>query len=203
MVVPARGKALVPTDLSIAIPEGTYARIAPRSGLALKYSIDVGAGVVDADYCGPLGVILFNHSDADFVVKPGDRIAQIGGVTRGEDTEHLESILVQLRLGEQLGSPAACPAPASPRRRTPRPWTSKIAQSCTSKITSQASPAASPASVPAGLYGGRSSAVDMASPKSQSFTTPRSSPPTRDVGGLEMLRWTMRAPTRRASSWRP
>ncbi|KAG2546947.1 deoxyuridine 5'-triphosphate nucleotidohydrolase-like [Panicum virgatum] len=77
MVVPARGKALVPTDLSIAIPEGTYARIAPRSGLALKHSIDVGAGVIDADYRGPVGVILFNHSDADFAVKPGDRIAQM------------------------------------------------------------------------------------------------------------------------------
>jgi len=118
MVVPAGGKALVPTDLSIAIPEGTYARIgerpfpfpfprsflcsaigaprlfapqvfdempvrsvcpfaAPRSGLALKHSIDVGAGVIDADYRGPVGVILFNHSDADFAVKPGDRIAQM------------------------------------------------------------------------------------------------------------------------------
>ncbi|KAL6593794.1 hypothetical protein ACP70R_048695 [Stipagrostis hirtigluma subsp. patula] len=76
-VVPARGKALVATDLSIAIPEGTYARIAPRSGLALKHSIDVGAGVIDADYRGPVGVILFNHSDTDFAVKPGDRIAQM------------------------------------------------------------------------------------------------------------------------------
>ncbi|KAL5219359.1 hypothetical protein ABZP36_020043 [Zizania latifolia] len=76
-VVPARGKAMVPTDLSVAIPEGTYARIAPRSGLALKHSIDVGAGVIDADYRGPVGVILFNHSDVDFIVKPGDRIAQM------------------------------------------------------------------------------------------------------------------------------
>ncbi|CAL5383589.1 unnamed protein product [Camellia sinensis] len=75
--VPARGKALVPTDLSIAIPQGTYARIAPRSGLAWKHSIDVGAGVIDADYRGPVGVILFNHSDADFEVKVGDRIAQL------------------------------------------------------------------------------------------------------------------------------
>uniref|UniRef100_A0A5B7C2I1 Deoxyuridine 5'-triphosphate nucleotidohydrolase n=1 Tax=Davidia involucrata TaxID=16924 RepID=A0A5B7C2I1_DAVIN len=75
--VPARGKALVPTDLSIAIPEGTYARIAPRSGLAWKHSIDVGAGVIDADYRGPVGVILFNHSDVDFEVKVGDRIAQL------------------------------------------------------------------------------------------------------------------------------
>ncbi|KAF9620346.1 hypothetical protein IFM89_011081 [Coptis chinensis] len=75
--VPARGKALVPTDLSIAIPEGTYARIAPRSGLAWKHSINVGAGVIDADYRGPVGVILFNHSDVDFEVKTGDRIAQM------------------------------------------------------------------------------------------------------------------------------
>ncbi|KAL5708946.1 dUTP diphosphatase [Ranunculus cassubicifolius] len=75
--VPARGKALIPTDLSIAIPEGTYARIAPRSGLAWKHSIDVGAGVIDADYRGPVGVILFNHSDVDFEIKQGDRIAQL------------------------------------------------------------------------------------------------------------------------------
>ncbi|KAH6780556.1 DUTP-PYROPHOSPHATASE-LIKE 1 [Perilla frutescens var. hirtella] len=75
--VPARGKALVPTDLAIAVPQGTYARIAPRSGLAWKHSIDVGAGVVDADYRGPVGVILFNHSDVDFQVKAGDRIAQL------------------------------------------------------------------------------------------------------------------------------
>lgn len=75
--VPARGKALIPTDLSIAVPEGTYARIAPRSGLTWKHSIDVGAGVIDADYRGPVGVILFNHSDVDFEVKLGDRIAQL------------------------------------------------------------------------------------------------------------------------------
>ncbi|XP_015884627.3 deoxyuridine 5'-triphosphate nucleotidohydrolase-like [Ziziphus jujuba] len=75
--VPARGKALVPTDLSIAVPEGTYARIAPRSGLAWKHTIDVGAGVIDADYRGPVGVILFNHSDVDFEVKVGDRVAQL------------------------------------------------------------------------------------------------------------------------------
>ncbi|XP_065880458.1 deoxyuridine 5'-triphosphate nucleotidohydrolase [Euphorbia lathyris] len=75
--VPAKGKALVPTDLSIAVPEGTYARIAPRSGLAWKYFIDVGAGVIDADYRGPVGVILFNHYDTEFEVKKGDRIAQL------------------------------------------------------------------------------------------------------------------------------
>ncbi|KAM0836539.1 hypothetical protein ACQ4PT_062265 [Festuca glaucescens] len=78
-VIPARGRALVATDLSVAVavPEGTYARIAPPSGLAWKHGIDVGAGVVDADYRGPVGVLLFNHSDADFAVRPGDRVAQM------------------------------------------------------------------------------------------------------------------------------
>ncbi len=75
--IPARGKAIIATDLSIALPEGTYGRVAPRSGLAVKHFIDVGAGVVDQDYRGPLGVVLFNFNDADFVVKRGDRVAQL------------------------------------------------------------------------------------------------------------------------------
>lgn len=77
IVVPKRGKAIVKTDLSIAIPPETYARIAPRSGLAVKNFIDVGAGVVDYDYRGNVGVVLFNHSEDDFQVKRGDRIAQL------------------------------------------------------------------------------------------------------------------------------
>lgn len=76
-IVPARGRIVVKTDLSIAIPENTYARIAPRSGLAVKHFIDVGAGVVDFDYRGNIGVVLFNHSDIDFAVCRGDRIAQL------------------------------------------------------------------------------------------------------------------------------
>ncbi|CAI2166419.1 16060_t:CDS:2 [Funneliformis geosporum] len=77
MVIPAEGKALIPTDLSIGIPAGTYGRVAPRSGLALKNFIDCGAGVIDPDYRGPLGVLLFNHSKLDHQVKEGDRIAQL------------------------------------------------------------------------------------------------------------------------------
>jgi len=77
IVVPARGKKMVTTDIAIATPTDCYARVAPRSGLAYKKSIDVGAGVVDADYRGPVGVILFNHSDDDFDIKVGDRIAQL------------------------------------------------------------------------------------------------------------------------------
>eukprot|EP00096_Caligus_rogercresseyi_P015642 TRINITY_DN8117_c0_g1_i1.p1 TRINITY_DN8117_c0_g1~~TRINITY_DN8117_c0_g1_i1.p1 ORF type:complete len:178 (-),score=54.65 TRINITY_DN8117_c0_g1_i1:149-634(-) len=76
-IEPRGGRALVPTDLSIAVPHGTYGRVAPRSGLALKKGIDVGAGVVDADYRGPLGVILFNMGTETFEVKTGDRIAQL------------------------------------------------------------------------------------------------------------------------------
>ncbi len=76
-VVGARSKALIKTDITFAIPNNYYGRIAPRSGLALKHSIDVGAGVIDSDYRGNIGVILFNHSDKDFVVKKGDRIAQL------------------------------------------------------------------------------------------------------------------------------
>ena len=76
-VVPAHGKAIIKTDLAVATPLDCYARIAPRSGLAWKKHIDVGAGVVDADYRGNVGVILFNHGDEDFAVGVGDRVAQL------------------------------------------------------------------------------------------------------------------------------
>jgi dUTP pyrophosphatase len=74
-VVPAKGKALVGTGLAFGIPEGNYGRIAPRSGLAAKNFIDVGAGVIDSDYRGEVKVLLFNFSDVEFKVAEGDRIA--------------------------------------------------------------------------------------------------------------------------------
>jgi deoxyuridine 5'-triphosphate nucleotidohydrolase len=52
-------------------------RVAPRSGLAAKHSIDVGAGVIDADYRGPVKVLLFNLGETDFAINEGDRIAQL------------------------------------------------------------------------------------------------------------------------------
>ncbi|ORE05319.1 dUTP diphosphatase [Rhizopus microsporus var. microsporus] len=76
-VIPAQGKSIVATDISIAIPEGHYGRVAPRSGLASKHHLDTGAGVIDADYRGPVGVLLFNFSKEDYQVKRGDRIAQL------------------------------------------------------------------------------------------------------------------------------
>ncbi|KAL4979466.1 DUTPase Dut [Aspergillus desertorum] len=77
IVIPAKGKGLVDTGLAVAVPEGTYGRVAPRSGLASKHFIDVGAGVIDADYRGEVKVLLFNFSDVDFTIKEGDRVAQL------------------------------------------------------------------------------------------------------------------------------
>ncbi|XP_035273406.1 deoxyuridine 5'-triphosphate nucleotidohydrolase-like isoform X5 [Anguilla anguilla] len=70
-------KVVVKTDIQIAVPTGCYGRVAPRSGLAAKYFIDVGAGVVDEDYRGNVGVVLFNFSKETFEVKKGDRVAQL------------------------------------------------------------------------------------------------------------------------------
>ncbi|XP_065208277.1 uncharacterized protein LOC135837866 isoform X2 [Planococcus citri] len=75
--VPAAGRKLIKTDLQFLFPEGTYGRIAPRSGLALNHFITVGGGVIDPDYLGDIGVILFNHAHEKYMVKKGDRIAQI------------------------------------------------------------------------------------------------------------------------------
>ena len=85
ITIPAHGKALVDTQLSIAVPAGHYGRVAPRSGLGMsprallqprvliplipaasKFMIDTGAGVIDADYRGVVFVLLFNLSDKDF-----------------------------------------------------------------------------------------------------------------------------------------
>lgn len=76
-VIPPQSQKLIPTDLAIKAPSGTYARIAPRSGLALKKFIDVGAGVIDEDYTGPVGVVLYNHAQQPFEIKKGDKIAQV------------------------------------------------------------------------------------------------------------------------------
>ncbi|XP_025028821.1 deoxyuridine 5'-triphosphate nucleotidohydrolase, mitochondrial isoform X2 [Python bivittatus] len=75
--IPALGKAVVKTDIQIALPTGCYGRIAPRSGLAVNHFIDVGAGVIDEDYRGNVGVVLFNFGKEPFKVKKGDRIAQL------------------------------------------------------------------------------------------------------------------------------
>ncbi len=77
IVVTARGKAIIPTDLAVAISVGYYGRIAPRSGMSWKNHTDIGAGVIDADYRGPVGVVMFNHADEDLQITKGDRVAQL------------------------------------------------------------------------------------------------------------------------------
>lgn len=77
IVIPAGGKGVVKTDLAIACPPGTYARIAPRSGLAVKNHIGIGAGVIDEDYRGNIGIVMFNHGTTEFRVNEGDRVAQL------------------------------------------------------------------------------------------------------------------------------
>ena len=77
-VVVCGTRKLIKTNISMEITPGYYGRIAPRSGLAYKNGIDVLAGVIDSDYRGDIGVILYNtDKNIDFTVKKGDRIAQI------------------------------------------------------------------------------------------------------------------------------
>ncbi|GGG80786.1 deoxyuridine 5'-triphosphate nucleotidohydrolase [Salipiger pallidus] len=72
-------RALVPTGLRLAIPEGWEVQIRPRSGLALKHGITLpnSPGTIDSDYRGPLGVIVMNAGAETFVISHGDRIAQM------------------------------------------------------------------------------------------------------------------------------
>lgn len=76
-IVHSECRLLIKTNISVSIPDGYYGRIAPRSGLAYKNGIDVMAGVIDSDYRGDIGVILYNTDIADFEFQKGDRIAQL------------------------------------------------------------------------------------------------------------------------------
>ena len=75
-VVPNWG-TLVPAGIRIKMPAGCYGRVAPRSGLAKDFHIDVGAGVIDADYQGEIHVLLFNHGSQSVYIKKHQRIAQL------------------------------------------------------------------------------------------------------------------------------
>lgn len=68
---------LVDTQIAMAILEGHYGRIAPRSGLVVKHGINIGAGVIDSDYRGTIQVLLFNFGKEDFLIRKGDQIAQL------------------------------------------------------------------------------------------------------------------------------
>lgn len=76
-VIKPMERILIYTDLEIELPSGCYGRIAPRSSLAIRSFVHVGGGVVDADYQGNIGVVLFNFGRDDFHIKRGDKIAQL------------------------------------------------------------------------------------------------------------------------------
>lgn len=72
-------RALVPTGLMIAVPPGHEAQVRPRSGLAFKHGVTVlnSPGTVDADYRGEVSVLLINHGEEPFMIRRGERIAQL------------------------------------------------------------------------------------------------------------------------------
>lgn len=111
----SRGQATVSTGISIAVPPGTYGRVAPRSGLAAKHGIDTGAGVVDADYRGEVKVILFNFKDTDFEIKEGDRIAQlILERIVNPEVQVVQELKESVRGAGGFGSTGGFGAPAAP-----------------------------------------------------------------------------------------
>ena len=79
VVIKPNSSELIPTGLQVAIPEDLEIQIRPRSGLAAKESIGVlnSPGTIDSDYRGELKIILFNHSNKDFIINNGDRSAQM------------------------------------------------------------------------------------------------------------------------------
>src|ERR1700751_5119303 len=75
VITPAAAKAL-PTGIAIELPRGHEAQVRPRSGLALKNSITVNFGTIDPGYRGEIKAVMFNLGETDYVIEPGDRIAQ-------------------------------------------------------------------------------------------------------------------------------
>ncbi len=116
LVIKPNGRSAVPTGISIewgkeseedtSNPCDYYLQIAPRSGLALKHGIDVGGGVIDYDYRGEIMVILFNHGNSDFEIKPNERIAQaiLTKINRFNSIELVENLTDSTRGNNGFGS---------------------------------------------------------------------------------------------------
>jgi len=79
VAIPPGARALIPTGFALELPRGYEAQVRPRSGLALKHGVTLlnSPGTIDADYRGELMVILINHGDEPFLVRRGERIAQL------------------------------------------------------------------------------------------------------------------------------
>ncbi len=107
IVLPPMGRQIVKTGLFIELPVGYEAQVRPRSGLAAKKGITVlnSPGTIDADYRGEIGVILVNLSTEDFVIKDGERIAQLV-IAKHETTiwEEVETLAESKRGAGGFGS---------------------------------------------------------------------------------------------------
>jgi dUTP pyrophosphatase len=110
LTIPPLGRAMVPTGLRIEIPEGFEGQVRPRSGLAIKFGVTLlnSPGTIDSDYRGDVGIILVNLGAEAFVVKNGDRIAQlvIAPVLTASDVVVVETgeLSVTARGGGGFGS---------------------------------------------------------------------------------------------------
>ena len=123
-VIPSWCRGTIETGLAVSLPQGTYAQIAPRSGLAIQNFINVGTGVVDSDYQGKIKVVLFNHSIKDFAIQASDRIPQlilesidtpqVKKVAALDDTDHRVGVFAQPKdkMGTKKKNPLS-PAPST------------------------------------------------------------------------------------------
>lgn len=115
-VVKAKTRSVISTGIAISWNDECnqdqdqdkeyYMRIAPRSGLSVKSSIDIGAGVIDCDYRGEIKVCLINNGDVDFIIKPGDRIGQmiLERINRFELVKQVEELDETFRGSGGFGS---------------------------------------------------------------------------------------------------
>ena len=107
--IPAQGQVLAETGIAIGLPKGTYARIAPRSGLASRKGIAINGGVIDADYTGEIKVIMINHGKTDCRIQAEERIAQL--IIEKIDTSDMmevDDLEVTERAGKGFGSTDMC-----------------------------------------------------------------------------------------------
>ena len=105
IVLPPMGRQLVSTGIAMTVPEGTYGQLAPRSGLAVKKGLHVGAGVIDRDYTGEVKVLLFNLSDHEVEISEYDRVAQL--ILKKIETppvQEVETLLDTIRGSNGFGS---------------------------------------------------------------------------------------------------
>ena len=140
-------RGVISTGITVQLPAGTYGRIAPRSGLAVKYGINVGAGVIDRDYTGEILVVLFNHGRYPFDIKAGYKVAQlvveqcltpeVKEVTDMEETRRGDSGFGSTGLtaeSDPESAPESAPeSPPEPAPVKPRPASAKKTRSSTKK----------------------------------------------------------------------